>query len=319
MKLDSISLSGLVLGGAAWLLAPADSLAFTKIGGSLNLDQRDFRVFDNFVDSQSNNNTTPDSQFPGQTGAEMAIWKGIIEWQSGAHGTGGGDPTQAILGSGNANYDPAWGGRANAVGGTDDNIHSATSTGCGGGVLAFTETPINNGWRIRYCDSQWIWEDGPGSIGGGNFDLQAVACHEQGHALGLGHSNAGNATMFPSVSSGSTALRSIEADDIAGIQCIYGVKSASKPLITAATFANRVVTITGSNFAATGNEVWFTRGGVSAPSTDPRVRVFNASSTGGGTQIVVNAPFEAAQGDILVRAPGTAHDRLSNAFPLGSN
>jgi len=299
-----------------WFAAPArESLAFTKIGGSLNLDQRDFRVFDNFADAQTNNNTTPDAQFPGQTGAEMAIWKGVIEWGSGPHGNGTGDPTQTNLGDGGANFDPAWGGRASGVGGTDDNVHSATAS-CGGGVLAFTETPISNGWRIRYCDN-WIWADGPGSISGGEFDLQGVACHEHGHALGLGHSGTGNATMFASVSAGSTAIRSIESDDKAGVQCVYGVKSAGKPLITSATLSAGTVTITGSNFAATGNEVWFTNSTTTSPSADPRVRVLNVASTNGGTQISVTKPANAGRGDVFVRTPGTANDDLSNAFPLG--
>jgi hypothetical protein len=318
MRIESFTLSGLMLAGAAWLLGSAQSsLAFTTIGGSLNLDQRDVRVFDNFADAQANNNTTPDPQFPGQTGVEEAVWKGIVEWGSGPHGNGTGDPTQAVLGSGGASFDAVWCGKANAVGTTDDNVMSATTAGCGGGVLAFTETPISNGWRIRFCDN-WIWEDGPGSIAGGTFDIQSVACHEYGHALGLGHSSSGNATMFPSVSAGSTALRSIESDDIAGVQFIYGVKTAAKPVISSASFASGLVTVTGSNFAATGNEVWFTHGGTTSPSADPRVRVLNVPSTNGGTRIVVQAPVEAARGDVFVRTPGTANDDLSNGYPLGS-
>ena len=81
-------------------------------------------------------------------------------------------------------------------GGTNDNINSAIS-GSSGGVLAFAETPISNGWRIRYYET-WNWQDGPGNDG--NIDLQGVACHEYGHALGLGHTNVGGATMFPSIS-----------------------------------------------------------------------------------------------------------------------
>jgi hypothetical protein len=318
MKLQLFVLPSLCLGGAALLLAPArPSSAFSKIGGSLGETQRDVRLFDNFADSTANSNTTPDSQFPGWLGAELAIWKGIVEWGSGLHGDGSGDPQGGnLLGDGGANFDAFWAGNASGIGDSNHNIVSAVSS-CSSGVLAYCETPISDGWRIRFCES-WTWDDGPGLIGS-RWDIQGIMAHEYGHALGLGHSGSGSATMAPGVSAGSTSIRSINADDIAGIQCIYGVKSASKPLITAATFANRVVTITGSNFAATGNEVWFTRGGTSNPSADPRVRVFNASSTSGGTQIVVNAPFEASQGDILVRIPGTSHDKLSNAFPLGSS
>ena len=31
--------------------------------------------------------------------------------------------------------------------------------------LAYTETPISDGWRIVMCDS-WTWDDGPGALGG---------------------------------------------------------------------------------------------------------------------------------------------------------
>ncbi len=315
MKLQAIFLSSLALGGAALLVAPGSSSGFTKIGGSLSTDQRDLRLFDNFADAQSNNNTTVDPQFPGYTGAELAIWKGAIEWQSGPHGNGSGDPTQANLGDGGANFDPAWMGRANAIGSTDDNVYS-TQPSCGGGILAFTETPISNGWRIRFCDD-FTWADGPGSIGGGEFDIQGVAAHEHGHALGLGHTGVGAGTMFPSVSAGSTAIRSIEPDDILGIQCVYGVKLATKPVITAASFFDGTVTLTGARFAATGNEVWFTNKNVTVPAGDPRIRALNVSSSNGGTLITVALPAGGGRGDVLVKIPGTGGDKLTNAFPLG--
>jgi hypothetical protein len=50
-------------------------------------------------------------------------------------------------------------------------------------------------------------------------------CHEYGHALGLGHSGSGSATMFPAGSLGQTSIRSIATDDINGVQCVYGVAS----------------------------------------------------------------------------------------------
>ena len=91
---------GLALGVAGVLLLPAtETLGFSKFGqGSgpvLSVNQRDFRVFNNFSDAETNNNTTPDSQFPGWDGAEMAIWKASIEWGSGSHGNGSGDPARA--------------------------------------------------------------------------------------------------------------------------------------------------------------------------------------------------------------------------------
>jgi Matrixin len=53
------------------------------------------------------------------------------------------------------------------------------------------------------------------------FDLLSVLTHETGHFLGLSHSAAQDATMFPSYRPGDTALRSLGNDDIAGICTIY--------------------------------------------------------------------------------------------------
>src|SRR6185295_18487 len=143
-------------------------------------------------------------------------------WGSRLHGDGTGDPIGGNqLGSGGANFDAFWAGNANGPGGINDNVIARTPDCGGGGTLAFTETPISNGWRITFCD-EWTWDDGPGSISN-RWDIQGVTTHEYGHALGLDHSGDGAATMFPSGSPGQTTLRSIETDDIAGVKCIYGV------------------------------------------------------------------------------------------------
>src|SRR5262245_1339143 len=299
MNIRSLALPALTLGGAALLFAPLrSSQAFSKIGGNLGETQRDVRVVDNFADPTSSDNVTPASQFPGYVGLQLAIWKGVVEWGSQLHGNGQGDINNNSLGSGGANFDAFWAGSTSGIGNSNTNIVSTISS-CTGGTLAFTETPISDGWRIRFCDN-WTWDDGPGSIGN-RFDIQGVMCHEYGHALGLGHST-GQATMAPSVSAGSTAIRSINPDDMAGIQCIYGVASATKPSIvaTVADPGAGKLTIYGSHFGPTGNEVWFTPSAVTAPGNDPIVRVTGVSSSAGGTIVTVSIPPAAGPGDVIV-------------------
>ena len=309
MKFNTLLLPATALGAVALLFGTETSQGFTTIGGSLNQGQRDVRVFNNFTDVQANNNTTPDDNWPGYDGAEMSIWKACSEWASELHGgTGAGDPVQSV-GSGGANFDITWQGNATGIGTTNNNIHSEIG-GSSGGVLAFCETPISDGWRIRYYQS-WTWQDGPGNPGGG-IDLQGVACHEYGHALGLGHTNVGGATMFPSISGTGQAQRSIEADDIAGVQFIYGVKSGSKPTITNVVASGGQVSITGTNFSASNNEVWFTQAAAGGNGTPVKV----TGVTSNGTSITVTLPAGAGAGDVLVRNNGTANSNLSNAWPV---
>jgi hypothetical protein len=52
-------------------------------------------------------------------------------------------------------------------------------------------------------------------------DLASILVHETGHFLGLGHSADGDATMYPFYTPGETAVRSLTADDAAGICAIY--------------------------------------------------------------------------------------------------
>lgn len=53
------------------------------------------------------------------------------------------------------------------------------------------------------------------------YDLQSVVTHEVGHFLGLAHATDSRATMFASYKPGTTALRSLTADDAEGACAIY--------------------------------------------------------------------------------------------------
>lgn len=58
-----------------------------------------------------------------------------------------------------------------------------------------------------------------------DYDLQSVFTHEAGHFLGLAHSADAKATMSSVYAPGSTAFRSLEADDISAICAVYPSQS----------------------------------------------------------------------------------------------
>ena len=310
-----IPVAGVLL--AALALIPDESIGFTTLGGSLGINQRDFRVYNNFTDATANDNVTPDPRFPGFVGAPLAIWKACIEWGSEPHADGGGDPHQSILGSGGSNFDPSFQGLTNQVGGQNANIHSAIS-GNDGSTLAFMEGSfggVSDGWRIRYFEG-WEWDDGPGTNISG-FDLQGVAAHEYGHALGLGHSSANNATMRGSIIQDGVPDRSIAQDDIDGIQSIYSTVASDKPRITDIQYLGAYIEITGTNFTPENNQVWFTNGGLTGDGTP--VMVTGVDSLESGTRLQVFVPSDAGSGDVLVRKNATGFTSLSNTYPFDSS
>ncbi len=84
-------------------------------------------------------------------------------------------------------------------------------------------------------DSDMVFWDGAftffaGSSGcSGGFYIEDIAAHEFGHALGLGHSEFVDATMYPSTSHCNTSNRTLDADDIAGVRALYPLQTLLAP------------------------------------------------------------------------------------------
>jgi hypothetical protein len=128
----------------------------------------------------------------------------------------------------------------------------------GGGALAVTYYWMGGAsmmqFDIEFFDRDgtynFVWATTPTLS---QFDIQSVATHEFGHALGLGHSATIGATMYPSVAPGDMGNRSLAPDDIAGAQALYGgvqpdpVVTSCAPL-SAFIDGGTTVTITGQNF-----------------------------------------------------------------------
>ena len=73
---------------------------------------------------------------------------------------------------------------------------------------------------IVFYDAGWRFFAGTNGCSDGVY-IEDIAVHEFGHALGLGHSSEGDATMYPSVKRCSMDFRTLAADDLAGVEALY--------------------------------------------------------------------------------------------------
>lgn len=97
------------------------------------------------------------------------------------------------------------------------------------GVLAHGYYPPNNGGSQAgdmHYDETECWEAGLDGIGDGCFSIYQVTAHEIGHALGLDHTDVPDSLMNPFY---SEAFTGPQADDIAGMQRIYGPAVTTPP------------------------------------------------------------------------------------------
>lgn len=329
MKRPRSVLAAAVLGAAAALSAPRLSSGYSTLGISLNADRIGFQTNpSSFTDPASNDNAAPDASWPGAAGADLALRKAAAEWSSQLRaGTGAGDPLQpGGLGSGGSNFDFMSHGTTAATGGLTSAVIRAGGL-LGVGMYAVAQTNPN-GWSVVFDNSAvngWDWQDGPGNEtdSTNRVDIQGVATHELGHALGLGHSGVASATMAPfTPPQSTTSWRSIEPDDVAGLHAIYGAKLATKPVITGISgnvWIGSPITLTGAGFAATGNQVWFTKKTDGATTTQPMTAVkVTGLASAGGTSLTVVVPPGVAAGDVIVQRGGASADQTlkSAAFPF---
>jgi hypothetical protein len=93
---------------------------------------------------------------------------------------------------------------------TTDTSQSVT---CGGNLFyRFVEVDVR-------FNNAFNWQTSSTCTNG--YDLQGVATHEMGHAVGLGHSNVSGATMYPSVGACDFSTSSLSNDDKSGYSAIY--------------------------------------------------------------------------------------------------
>jgi Matrixin len=182
----------------------------------------------------------------------------------------------------------------------------------GSGILAetFLPPPANGGTDAGdiILNSSINWQIGS------NYDLQTVAAHEFGHALGLGESTVSTAVMYGTY---NTIKQALTSDDIAGIQSIYGTRQydqfnsggvrnntyGTATNITSYIGSNAQIAIPSLDNTTTSDSEWYT---VTVPSSttgtmDVTVQSSNLSSLAPKLQVYTSSLGLVGQ----VSAPGT--------------
>jgi Matrixin len=113
------------------------------------------------------------------------------------------------------------------VGGKPDLINVVGWSHLGGGVLGDTSAFYNRAGSAPYdmVDSDIALSM---DLVNSNSDMDRVATHEWGHALGLAHSNLNNQVMSGTPDSQYNSLTNLQADDIRGCRCLYGMPAGQK-------------------------------------------------------------------------------------------
>lgn len=264
------------LGVLGWVLAGewGSVRAYTTIGGVYPSGVATYYVNANFTD--------PSAGTPAQQIA--ALQAGANSWHSQA----------------NIPFQFNYGGTTSVATVAYDNTNAVFySNTDGGGALAVTYYWMAGGSMLQF-DMQFFDRDGTYNFVWAQtptfqqFDIQSVAAHEFGHALGMGHSAVAGATMYPSVAPGDMGPRSLAADDIAGAQFLYGGSQADPVVSSCSPTAGFIdggypATITGANF--TGSNLVIRFNGVVAANP-----AFIST-----TQVSCTVPASAVSGTVAVQ------------------
>ena len=167
------------------------------------------------------------------------------------------------------------------------------------GTLAYAllPPPYNGG-----TNSGDIFLNSNQNFGTSGFDLETVAIHELGHALGLGHSTVNAAVLYATYGG---IKQTLNADDSGGLQQVYGAvpadpvnNSASNTAtnLNASINANLQIAVSGASIANSGDYDWYsvtvpknTTGTMTVTlqssnlsSLSPRLTVYNGNGVGLG-------------------------------------
>jgi hypothetical protein len=105
---------------------------------------------------------------------------------------------------------------------------------------------------IKFFDAGFLFFTGASGCSGGVY-IEDIAAHEFGHALGLSHSAESAATMYSTTGWCSQVWRTLDVDDIAGVEFLYPPAGSATP---PAAPTNLTATLSASAPASTVTLAW---------------------------------------------------------------
>lgn len=156
--------------------------------------------------------------------------KTSLSWRLNPAGPGGGAGVMPAIQSAMAHWSQAspaghvitCDGTTNAGFATDgiNTILWSSGTGCSGGCLALTALVLGPGQEIVEADISFNPE-ASWSTGGADTDVEAIAAHELGHALGIHHTDVTRKQNRPTMYTDYFGIdgRTLEQDDLDALQC----------------------------------------------------------------------------------------------------
>jgi hypothetical protein len=191
-------LASLVLAGAAW--------AYEVNGVTWAWQDHPFED-PVVVDVDSWPKTYTDSEVSDAIGAALGTWNDVgldLDFPF-----GGTAPALTVVGEGNWSV-----------------VYREVSGSGWGGTLAYASTWAWKDWIGIDCDVTFLsendygaidWSTDPSGPSGSEYDVEAVALHEEGHCLGLDHSGTDEAVMYYAYQ----GFRELQDDDVDGVTSLY--------------------------------------------------------------------------------------------------